>query len=176
MNRREAVREAGHTVRAREEKRGWAARSKTRSDRYTLQLNGGLAVFSLGSVGLTGQPCCLITQAGRASGMAKSGFVRKRPESLASLHLLAVLSVAAAIIAAEVLTRLLNAEPSHPRCFAQLSSLHGLAASALRCWQSCSPCWLFTNILRRRSIRLSGSTACLSWRCRGRSLVWFYSR
>lgn len=42
--------------------------------------------------------------------MAKSGFVRMRPESPATLYLLAVLSVAAAIIAADVLTRLLNAE------------------------------------------------------------------
>ncbi|WGD50205.1 PAS domain-containing protein [Bradyrhizobium sp. CB1650] len=42
--------------------------------------------------------------------MAKSGFVRKRPESLATSYLLAVLSVAAAILAADVLTRLLNAE------------------------------------------------------------------
>jgi PAS domain S-box-containing protein len=42
--------------------------------------------------------------------MAKSGFARKRPESLATLYLLTVLSVVAAIIAAEVLTRLLNAE------------------------------------------------------------------
>lgn len=43
--------------------------------------------------------------------MAKSGFVKKRPESLTTLYLLAaVLSVAAAIIAADVLTRLLNAE------------------------------------------------------------------
>ncbi|MET3971341.1 PAS domain-containing protein [Bradyrhizobium sp. S3.9.1] len=42
--------------------------------------------------------------------MAKSGFVRKRPGSLATPYLLAVLSVAAAIIAADVLTRLLNAE------------------------------------------------------------------
>lgn len=42
--------------------------------------------------------------------MGKSGFVKKRPESLATLYLLAVLSVAAAIIAADVLTRLLNAE------------------------------------------------------------------
>lgn len=42
--------------------------------------------------------------------MAKSGFVRMRPESPATLYLLAVSSVAAAIIAADVLTRLLNAE------------------------------------------------------------------
>ena len=42
--------------------------------------------------------------------MAQSGFIRGRPESFATLCLLAILSVASAILAAELLTRLLRAE------------------------------------------------------------------
>lgn len=54
MSRREAVREAEHTVRQGGE-RGRAARYKTRSHRSVLQLNGGLAVLTGGSVDRIGE-------------------------------------------------------------------------------------------------------------------------